>query len=229
MLADKRRRVMNFQRLLCVLCLTLLLPTGALAEPKWTDRTYSLYLKQDVLSDVIRDLISRERIPVKVDDNIDERVSARFQNVRAQEVFDTLSAAYGLQWHFDGQVMHVSQIDNNQTRTITLRSVPPTVMKQKLTELAVLDARFFWSGVDDTGLIVVSGPVTYVDRVEELAKSIDRRGGGHDNVYRWVDEQGITNISSRPGGQDANAEVIRVRRPGAVRAADPALIGSALR
>lgn len=195
------------------------------AGPDWSDRNYSFYLSDEPVHEVIRELATREGIPVSVDGSLSETVSARFEQMTAGDVFETLTTAYNLQWHFDGHVLHVEPVEGAVTRTIELNAVPVSTFRNKLARMGVLDERFLWRGDESSGVVVVSGPERYVARVEELAGIIDHRSGDYDSVYRWVDGNGQTHISSTPPAESVQADVVQLPRNGGGRASGGMLQG----
>ncbi len=202
----------------------------AQADPAWSDRDYSLYLSDQPVNEVIRDLATREGIPVSVDPAATDTVNARFQQMRAVDVFETLVEAYNLQWHFDGHVLYVEPVESAVTRTIELNSVPVSAFRAKLEQMGVFDERFHWGAMEGAGVVVVSGPERYVERISELAQVVDGRGQKFDSVYQWVDEHGQTHISSFTPPASVEANVVQVPRHGvseANGAGDEMIRGSA--
>lgn len=207
----KRTRITALITLL-ILC-PLSLPLAA-AELRWSDRTYSFFLSDEPLADILVELGSREGIPVKVDTEIAARVNAQFVDQSAGTIFERLTGTYNLQWYYDGHVLHVDDVASAVSRTLQLRSMAVSAFRDHLEALGVFDERFYWGGSDREGVVVVSGPKGYVDRVAELAVMLERRNAGFDIFYKWVDSDGLTHYSSSPGDAPRDAQVMRVAREG---------------
>ncbi len=205
----KRTRINALSAALIVGLLSF--PLGA-AELRWSDRTYSFFLSGEPLASILTELGSREGIPVKVDSAITARVNAQFVDESADTVFERLIGTYNLQWYYDGHVLHVDDIGSTASRTIQLSAVAVSSFRDHLKALGVFDDRFYWGGSEREGVVVVSGPQGYVDRVAELAVLLERRNAGYDVFYKWEDSQGLTHYSSSPGDAPEDAKVMRVAR-----------------
>lgn len=187
------------------------LPAHA-ASPAWSDNAYSFFLDDVSVSELLSDLGSREGIPVSVDASVTDTVSARFEEVPAAEIFDRVVSAYALQWYYDGHVLHVDRVVNSGTETIQLTATSVAAFRQHLEALGVFDERFYWGGADAAGVLVVSGPNAYVERVLQLADMFERRNRGVDVLYTWVDENGQTHFSSSTAEAPEDARMVRMPR-----------------
>lgn len=183
--------------------------------PGWSDSTYSFFLDDVAVSELLSDLGSREGIPVSVHASVTDTVSARFEEIPAADLFDRIVSAYALQWYYDGHILHVDRVVNSASETIQLTGTSVSAFRQHLEELGVFDERFYWGGVDAEGVLVVSGPHAYVERVAQLAGLFERRSRGYDVLYTWVDDNGQTHFSSTTANAPDEARMVRMPRGGA--------------
>lgn len=168
---------------------------------KWESDSYSHYSKGEELADVLKDLMSFQRIPVVVSSKVVGEVNLRFENLPPGEVLDRLARLYQLAWYYDGHALFVYRMDETKTATLKLVHLPVTDFTESLKRLGIYDSRYSWKASEADGFIYFSGPPRYVKLVMETAKAMDEKVSKtavNAVVYRWKDGKGIVNFSSTP-------------------------------
>ncbi len=191
---------------------TLCLHVSA-AELNWSTSPYSLYARQDSLRDILVDIASNEGVAVEVHELVDDVISVTFENRNRKEVFHELVEAYGLIWYYDGHRLYIDRVDNTAAETIKLNTISPEAFKRHLEKLGVIDNdnRFYWRAINQKGLIYISGPEPFVERVRDMSVLLDtRRARPSTTIYKWKDKKGITNYSSDPPAASGKSTVIEI-------------------
>lgn len=180
------------------------------APPSWSATPFSYYAVNDDIAEVLRGFAASQGIPVVVSDKIAGKINARFNQLPPEEFLQQLVTAYGLVWYYDGQVLYVYRADEMRSRIVKLNFYPVARFQKTLQQLGILDDRFTFKPVADEGIVFVSGPQPFLDRIEEMGKTLDasfpvKATAQADAVYRWTDETGRVNYSSEPPPETARA------------------------
>ncbi len=202
--------------LIVSLLLSALPSVGTAATLDWSITPYTLYSNQEQLSDVITGLAISEGIPVEISDSVSDVISANFENMTRGEIFDQLVSAYGLAWYFDGHRLYIDRLENTRTATIRLKSMGVAAFRRHLVSLGVLNEEYQngWKSIDHKGIIYVSGPAPFVERVSQMAVALDDRYRASHTIYKWVDSKGITHFSMDASEAPHTTEIIEVHTGG---------------
>lgn len=143
--------------------LSLGLATGAQALPDWAATPYEyVVLDQDIratLTDFGRNL----GLAVSLSDAVKGHVRGRVEAQTAGDFLDRISEANGLNWYFDGSILHVSAASEFATRIVATEGADGAAVLPELQRLGLADDRF---GIRQSGhMISVSGPPAYVETV----------------------------------------------------------------
>lgn len=199
--------VVKIARLIVVgsLLAMALMPTANADRIKWTMGMYSHYSNGEDISDVLKDLMSFQGIPVVISRKVSGEVNLRFENLPPQEALDRLARLYQLAWYYDGHALFVYRVGETKTATLKLMNVTVNEFTDSLKRLGIFDRRFTWKVSESDGFIYFSGPPRYVTLVMETAKAMDVKSPGFaagSVVYRWKGSDGVMNFSSSPPGED---------------------------
>lgn len=192
-------------------CLAVLLVLGVPnvhAELPWPDSPYTYVNRQRSLEQVLQDFALAFGVQLRVEDDLSGEpmpATGRSQLASPTEFLNQLCAVHGLVWYHHAGVLHVSRMSARVTRAFPSRGLPPDTLKRVMLDLRLLDERFGWSGVAERGVVFVSGPRSYVDRlgaaIESLPEaSVDQRimvyrlrhAAVDDRVLRYRDTSVVT-------------------------------------
>ena len=118
-------------------------------------------------------------LSLDIPSGFESSVSGRFNQRTPTEFIDRLAGIYGFSWFTHAGTLYISS-----NKDVTVRAIPTSVvgsgtnLRQVLTDLRILDARFGWGELPDQGVVVVSGPPTYVRLVESTVASLPKTPGG---------------------------------------------------
>lgn len=152
------------------MCFCMALPSVAVAAPDWSETPYDyVVLDQDIratLTDFGRNL----GIAVSLSDAVSGRVRGRVEGATAGEFLDRLTDSNGLNWYFDGAVLHVSTAAEYATRVVPTGGLRSDRLIEEMARLDLADARFGIRGGGDT--LSVSGPPAYVSMVRDFVQNM---------------------------------------------------------
>jgi type III secretion protein C len=160
-------------------CVALSSAPALAAPPPWPDAAFSYYAEAKPLNQVLAEFASSFSLSLDVTPGFDAPVSGRFAMRSPTEFIDRLAGVYGFNWFAHAGTLFVSSNKDVQVRSIpTAVAGSGTNLRQVLTDLRILDARFGWGELPDQGVVVVSGPPAYVRLVESTVASLPKSPGG---------------------------------------------------
>ncbi len=156
----------------------MLLPWAAAAAPTWPNATYSYYANGESVQDVLREFAGGFSLALQMTPGVQGSVRGKFNASNPSDFMDKLGGVYGFNWFVYAGTLFVSRSSDMATRTISAMGGSITSLRQALTQLGVLDARFGWGELPDQGIALVSGPPGYVDLVERTVAALPMGAGG---------------------------------------------------
>lgn len=145
------------------------------AAPPWAETPYGyVVLDQDIratLTDFGRNL----GLAVSLSDTVGGQVRGRIEADTAGAFLDRIADANGLNWYFDGAVLHVSTAGEYATRVIATEGVDSASVLPEMQRLGLADERFDLRSDSNGGVISVSGPPAYVAMVREFVQNMQPR------------------------------------------------------
>lgn len=153
-----------------ILCLAALAPAVARAAPQWAETPYEyVVLDQDIRS-TLTDFGRNLGMAVSLSDGVKGRVWGRIDADSAGGFLDRLAEQNGLNWYFDGAVLHVSAAGEYATRVIPTGGLRGNDVIDQMQRLDLADDRFGMRG--GTDIVTVSGPPAYVAVVRDLVQNM---------------------------------------------------------
>jgi type III secretion protein C len=145
---------------------------AAAAEPAWPSGPYQYSVVEQELAVVLQELGRNTGLRVEVSAEVHGRVRGPLPALTPREFLDYLCASYGLEWYFDGFRLYVSSGKENASRMISRGPVPLDRLNATMRELALSDERFPLRAVEQSDLLLVSGPPQYVALVERTLTAL---------------------------------------------------------
>ena len=144
-------------------------PTPApAAAPPWAETSFTYIAANQKLADVLLRFARTFGIEAQLSTSVQESavlVNGRITTATPGEFLNQLGASYGLAWYYQNGVLYVSRSSERKTQAVAPPGFSPAGLKKALTDLGVVEAKFGWGEVPDRGLVLVSGPPSYVDMV----------------------------------------------------------------
>ena len=181
------RGPVSLLRALCVAFAALLVaPTSHAGPPPWPDVEFSYYAERKTLGDVLQDFAASFSLSLESTVPMNEIVNGRFNTANPTVFINRLGGTYGFTWFTHAGTLFVSSSRDLQVRSIYTPSLSSASgLRQLLTSLGVLEAKFGWGELPEQGTIVVSGPPAYVALVERTIRALpDGPSGMQVAVFR---------------------------------------------
>ena len=159
-------------------CAALALLAGAglwparAAVPEWPASPYRYLVVDQDLRTVLEEFGRNTGVRTALADGVKGRVRGSLPQVPPGEFLDALTRSYGLDWYYDGAVLHVSAAGEAGTRFIDLRGLPFAQLAAGLDRAGVADPRYALRDGPSPGLATASGPPRYLQLVSEAAAAM---------------------------------------------------------
>jgi hypothetical protein len=148
------------------------------AEVPWNGTRFAYVANGDSLADTLRVFAASQGLPLQLDGPIDGVFSGRFA-MSPRSFLDTLCATYGLVWHYDGAMLHVSTVSQQQQLEIRPNYLTPQTLNAALARAGAVDVRFPLHTSKENGTLDIFGPRAYVERVRDAAASLEADARAH--------------------------------------------------
>lgn len=150
-----------------VLSLVIPLSNAASAEPDWPAGPYRYIVIDQSVADALVEFGRNIRTPVRVSEKVRGRLSAGMPIGTAREFLDSVCQRYGLVWHYDGAVLNIATDAEIQTAIIRLDANSSARAIARLDQLGIADTRFPIKLSEESDVISVSGPPSYLALVRD--------------------------------------------------------------
>ena len=157
----------------------LLAGSGALhAGPvPWPEAAYSHFADNQKLEAVLADFASSFSLSLSLAPGITGAVNGKFTTTTPTEFISKLAGVYGFVWYTHAGTLFVSKASDLATRNIAPPGGSISSLRKALTDLGLLDTRFGWGELPGQGVVMVSGPPSYVNLIEATVRGLPNSGG----------------------------------------------------
>lgn len=143
----------------------------------WPQAPYSYFAEGQKLESVLGDFASSFSLSLSLSPGVSGMVSGKFTTETPTEFISKLAGVYGFVWYTHAGTLFISKASDLSTRTIVPPGGSMNNLRQALTSLGVLDSRFGWGELPGQGLVMVSGPASYVKLIDDTVKQLPAAGG----------------------------------------------------
>lgn len=168
-----------------LMALFALLPAATRADastPPWPEAAYTQYAENQPLERVLQDFAAAFSLRLQLGAGVEGQVNGRFNTRTPTEFVDRLAGLYGFVWTVHAGTLQVTRSSALAQRVLPLPGGAPGSVKQALQEMGVLDKRFGWGELPEQGVVLVSGPPDYLDRLERTLALLPRGAAGGQQV-----------------------------------------------
>ena len=155
--------------------LTFVWCSAAIAEvgPRsWARKSFQYVAVDQGLRDVLHELSAAAAVPIDVSDAVRGQVRGRWPEMPAGEFLDQLARTYALEWYFDGSLLSVSALSEDETRMLPLHGVELERLRHGLEAAGLMDQRFGLRAGPAAGVALVSGPPRFTALVQQSLDAI---------------------------------------------------------
>jgi len=160
------------------LCLCLSSGVVAAGSPPWPASAYSYFSESARLETVLAEFATSFNLSLSVQSAVTGTVSGRFTSATPTEFLSRLGGVYGFTWYTHAGVLHVSRASDMVMRSIPFPARGMANLRGTLTDMGVVEPRFGWGELPEHGVLMVSGPASYVSLIEETLRQLPAGGAG---------------------------------------------------
>lgn len=162
------------RRLLAAAILAVALP-GFAARLPWPDSPYGHHANNTRLDTVLADFAAAFSLSLALQPDVGGQVNGRFSAATPAEFLTRLGGMYGFVWYTHAGTLFVSRATDVTTQSVAAPGGNVAAMRKALTDLGVLESRFGWGELAEQGVVMVSGPPSYVKLVEQTIRNLPAR------------------------------------------------------
>lgn len=140
--------------------------------PPWPDAPYSYFADNTPLEKVLGEFAAGFSLTLAMQPGVGGMVNGRFTTPNPTDFISRLGGVYGFSWFTHAGTLHVGKASDIVTRSIPLPASSIAQMRTALTDLGVLEPRFGWGELADQGIVLVSGPPSYVNLLEATVRQL---------------------------------------------------------
>jgi len=140
--------------------------------PPWPASAYSYFAQSTPLETVLAEFATGFNLSLSIQPEVTGTVTGRFTTATPTEFLSRLGGVYGFSWYTHAGVLYVSKASDTVTRSVPIPGGGLAQVRATLTDMGVVDPRFGWGELPDHGLLMVSGPASYVSLIEETLKQL---------------------------------------------------------
>ena len=143
-------------------------PIPATAAQPWSDSSFTYIADSQLLPEVLVRFSRIFGLEAQLSSAVASSsavVNGKLSTSTPTDFLNQIASAYGLTWFVQNGTLYVSRSNERVTRTLTPPGISASGLKKALTELGVLEPKFGWGEVAERGIILISGPPSYVDLV----------------------------------------------------------------
>jgi len=193
--------------------------------PPWPMDPYVHYPQAASVHDVLTGFAQGYGMTLKATGAFSKPVRGSIDADNPSLFLDRLGAMFGFQWFTQDGVLYISRPSESETRALRVPGSGAPNLRQALTRLGVLDARFGWGELPEQNVVLVSGPPDYVGLIERTLAALPavadttvvevfplRHAFVTDRVVRYRDRTmvtpGLATTLKRLLEQDGGTEVL---------------------
>lgn len=145
------------------------------AQPAWLEQPYPyMAVNQDVRA-ALREFGSNKAVSVQISERVRGRVQHRMPSATARQFLDAVALDSGLEWYFDGRVLHISDVEEARLQMLPLRGMGFAELQAALEHLDIADPRYPLKLEQGGKVVLVAGPPAYVDLVQDIVDAFAMR------------------------------------------------------
>ncbi|GAA4348429.1 SctC family type III secretion system outer membrane ring subunit BscC [Variovorax defluvii] len=162
--------------------------TAGLASIPWPDSPFTLMNTGQKPEKMLANFAQTFGLRLQLDDPLPQEAGPMLGRASAPnptEFLNQLAAAYGLMWYHHDGTLYVARTDSRQTRVLPGKGLSTQTLRRVMAEMGFLESKFGWSEIEENGSVMISGPKSYVERIEAAVKALpEARPEQQIQIYR---------------------------------------------
>lgn len=146
--------------------------SAATALPEWASKPYNYVLINQDLPGAMKEFGRNLGFPVVLDGQVRGQIRGQVKAQTAGQFLDELAQGNGVNWYFDGAILHISSSDEFKTQVIELGRLTGDAVLQEMKRMGLYDERFSITYSKNAAALRVSGPPSYIAVTREVISTI---------------------------------------------------------
>ncbi|PIB63660.1 type III secretion system outer membrane ring subunit SctC [Pseudomonas sp. 2822-17] len=161
----------HWRRSMLVLSCLLIPVSSALAAipPEWKNTAYAYEAEHKPLREVLEDFGQTFGTQLQIEGLLEGTVNGKIRANTPQSMLDRLGVEHRFQWYLYNNTLYISTLDQQESARLEVSSETISDLKQALTDIGLLDSRFGWGELPEDGVVLVSGPRSYIQQIKQFS------------------------------------------------------------
>lgn len=142
------------------------------ATAPWPEVPYRYLAHRFTLMRVLKDFSNSFGLSLSLDSSISGVMDGEYSAATPSQFLNSVASSYGLNWYYQEGVLHISKATVWSSRILRVGRSDVGALRAELGQLGVIDERFGWAEFPERGVVIVSGPGSYVDKISEIVASV---------------------------------------------------------
>jgi len=154
----------------------LTLPAFAQTPQSWNEGAYAYAAQNTSLRTVLQDFATSHSVNLNMPVDFSGNVDGRLRADSPTDFLNRLGLQYRFQWFVYNDTLYLSPQADQVSKRIKVSADAAPDLKQALTDVGLLEAKFGFGELPDDGVVIVTGPPEYVRLIEDFsAKDKDKK------------------------------------------------------
>lgn len=136
---------------------------------EWKNTAYAYEAEHKPLRDVLEDFAQTFGTQLQIEGLLEGDVNGKIRANTPQSMLDRLGVEHRFQWYLYNNTLFISTLDQQESARLEVSSETISDLKQALTDIGLLDSRFGWGELPEDGVVLVSGPKTYIEQIKQFS------------------------------------------------------------
>jgi type III secretion protein C len=143
-------------------------------DSPWPEVPFKYFARQYPLPRVMNDFANTFGLKLELSPLVEGQVSGDYSAATPAQFLNAITSSYGLDWYYQDGVLHVGKSLEWVTRVLHVGLVGRDVssLKAELSNLGVYEPRFGWAEFPERGVVIVAGPLSYVNEVTSIVTAL---------------------------------------------------------
>lgn len=106
---------------------------------------------------------------LQIEGLLEGTVNGKIRANTPQSMLDRLGVEHRFQWYLYNNTLYISTLDQQESARLEVSSETISDLKQALTDIGLLDSRFGWGELPEDGVVLVSGPKSYIQQIKQFS------------------------------------------------------------
>lgn len=173
------------------------LPLSTYAAIPWRTERYTHFSQGEDLRGLLRSFVAAQGVNGVINESINATVSGNFEGMSPQTFFDGMVSANSLVWFYDGTNLYIDPASEVRTQALQLPYVSADKLIEAAKEIHYEASSWSVSRVAQAGIVQISGPALFVNKLTELAMALNTGLTEKDSIrvfplkYAWAQDTNI--------------------------------------